>query len=128
MSMEPWCALEVRPRQYLCVRRGEDVDLNKFTQKAEEAIVGAQSLANEQSHGQIEPAHLLLALLRQADGIVPQIIQQLGGDPAGMVLALRGNLQRKAKVHGGAAHLEKRYRLVPRGIGRYAKSSRTAEP
>ena len=37
------------------------MDLNKFTQKAQEAIVGAQALAGEHSHGQIEPEHLLLA-------------------------------------------------------------------
>ena len=51
------------------------MDFNKFTQKAQEAIVGAQSLAGEYSHSLVEPEHLLLALLRQSDGIVPQIVQ-----------------------------------------------------
>ncbi len=57
------------------------MDLNKFTQKAQEAIIAAQSLAGEYSHGQIEPEHLLLALLRQSDGIVPQIVQKLESNP-----------------------------------------------
>ena len=60
-----------------------NVDLDKFTQKAQEAILGAQTLAGEYSHGQIEPTHLLLALLRQSDGIVPQIVQKLEADAGG---------------------------------------------
>ena len=40
------------------------MDLNKFTQKAQEAVLGAQRLAAEQSHSQIEPEHLLLSLLQ----------------------------------------------------------------
>jgi len=81
------------------------MDLNKFTQKAQESIVGAQSLAGEYSHGQIEPEHLLLALLRQTDGIVPQIIQKLEGDPGDMALSLEGELQRKPKVYGATTQV-----------------------
>jgi ATP-dependent Clp protease ATP-binding subunit ClpB len=81
------------------------MDLNKFTQKAQEAIVGAQSLAGEYSHGQIEPAHLLLALLRQSDGIVPQIVQKLEANPAEMALALERELQQKPKVYGATAQV-----------------------
>ncbi|HDQ72490.1 MAG TPA: ATP-dependent chaperone ClpB [Chloroflexi bacterium] len=81
------------------------MDLNKFTQKAQEAIVGAQSLAGEYSHNQIESEHLLLVLLRQSEGIVPQIIKQLGGQPAEMALALEGEIQRKHKVYGGATQV-----------------------
>jgi hypothetical protein len=49
--------------------------LDKFTQKAQEAIFEAQSLAEAHNHAQIEPEHLLLALLQQADGVAPQVIQ-----------------------------------------------------
>jgi ATP-dependent Clp protease ATP-binding subunit ClpB len=81
------------------------MDLNKFTQKAQEAIASAQSLAGEYSHSQIEPEHLLLALLRQSDGIVPQIVQKLEGDPGEMALSLGGELQRKPKVYGTTAQV-----------------------
>ena len=81
------------------------MDLNKFTQKAQEAVLGAQSLAGEYSHGQIEPEHLLLALLRQSDGIVPQIVQRLEANPGEMALALEGALQRKPKVYGATAQV-----------------------
>jgi ATP-dependent Clp protease ATP-binding subunit ClpB len=81
------------------------MDLNRLTQKAQEAIVGAQSLAKEHSHGQIEPEHLLLALLRQADGIVPQIVQKLEANPAKMALALDRTLDEKAKVYGATTQV-----------------------
>jgi ATP-dependent Clp protease ATP-binding subunit ClpB len=81
------------------------MDLNRFTQKAQEAVVGAQSLAGEYSHGQIEPLHLLLALLRQSEGIVPQIVQKLEANPAEMALAVEGELQRKPKVHGATTQM-----------------------
>jgi len=81
------------------------MDLDKFTQKAQEATLGAQSLAGEYSHGQIEPEHLLLALLRQPDGIVPQIVHKLEANPAEMALAIEGELQRKAKVYGATTQV-----------------------
>jgi len=54
------------------------MNLQKFTQKAQEALVQAQTLAGDYSHSQIEPEHLLLALLAQEGGVVPQIVQRLG--------------------------------------------------
>jgi len=55
--------------------------LDRFTQKAQEAIFEAQEQARGYNHGQIEPEHLLLALLQQVDGVVPQIVQGLGQNP-----------------------------------------------
>jgi len=81
------------------------VDPNKLTQKAQEAVIAARSLAKEHSHGQIEPEHLLLALLRQADGIVPQIVQKLEANPAEMALALERALDEKPKVYGATAQV-----------------------
>jgi len=81
------------------------MDLNHYTQKAQEAVSAAQSLAGEYSHGQIEPEHLLLALLRQSDGVVPQIVNKLERNPQEMALALEGELQRKPKVYGATAQV-----------------------
>ena len=41
------------------------MNLNKFTEKAQEAVVGAQALASELNHAQIEPEHLLVTLAEQ---------------------------------------------------------------
>ncbi|HEY73052.1 MAG: ATP-dependent chaperone ClpB [Chloroflexi bacterium] len=81
------------------------MDLDKFTQKAQEAVIGAQSLAEEYNHSQIEPEHLLLALLRQPEGIAPQVIKKLEADPAQMAQSLAGELQLKHKVYGATAQV-----------------------
>jgi ATP-dependent Clp protease ATP-binding subunit ClpB len=76
------------------------MDLNRYTQKAQEAILAAQSLAEEYNHSQIEPSHLLLALLRQSEGVVPQVISRLDVNPAALATALERELQRKPRVQG----------------------------
>jgi ATP-dependent Clp protease ATP-binding subunit ClpB len=81
------------------------MDLNRFTEKAQEAILQAQSLAGEYSHAQIEGEHLLLALLRQTDGVVPQVVQGLGLQPGALIQQLQGELNRKPKVYGGATQV-----------------------
>src|SRR6266511_3198164 len=52
-------------------------DTNRFTQKSQEAIVTAQYLAERNGNSQVEPEHLLLALLEQADGVVPQVLGKM---------------------------------------------------
>jgi ATP-dependent Clp protease ATP-binding subunit ClpB len=54
------------------------MNLNKYTQKAQEAILAAQTTAEEMNHSQIEGLHLLSALLNQEDGVVPQIVNRIG--------------------------------------------------
>ena len=53
------------------------MNMNKLTEKAQEAIVAAQRLAEERHHTQLEPEHLLHALVAQEDGVVPAILQRL---------------------------------------------------
>jgi len=77
------------------------MDLNRFTEKAREALLQAQTLAGEYSHGQIEGEHLLLALLRQSDGVVPMIVQGLGLQTNMLIQQIEGELGRKPKVYGG---------------------------
>ncbi len=57
------------------------MNMNQFTEKAQEALVAAQRLAQGRNHSQIEPGHLLVALLEQSEGLVPRIVQMLGLDP-----------------------------------------------
>jgi ATP-dependent Clp protease ATP-binding subunit ClpB len=81
------------------------MDLNKYTQKAQEAILAAQGLAQEHSHSQIEPVHVLLALLRQSDGVVPQVVQRLGASPGLLITDLEAELSRRPKAYGATAQL-----------------------
>jgi ATP-dependent Clp protease ATP-binding subunit ClpB len=53
---------------------------DRFTVKSQEAVAAAQALAAERHNSEIAPAHLLVALVRQADGLVVPILQKLGAD------------------------------------------------
>ncbi len=67
------------------------MNLDKFTQKSQEAIFSAQQIAQEYHHQTIEPIHLELALIRQEGGVVPAIVTKV----AGSTLALRDELERE---------------------------------
>jgi ATP-dependent Clp protease ATP-binding subunit ClpB len=53
---------------------------DRFTVKSQEAVAAAQALAAERRNSEVTPAHLLVALLRQEDGLVVPIMQKLGAD------------------------------------------------
>jgi ATP-dependent Clp protease ATP-binding subunit ClpB len=78
------------------------MDLNKYTEKAREAVLAAQQFAEELNHAQIEPEHLLVTLIEQADGIVPSVLRKLEVDPQGLARTLRTELDRTAKAYGGS--------------------------
>ncbi len=54
------------------------MQLEKFTMKSQEALQGAQSLAQSKGHQQIEPEHLLKTLLSQPKGIVASVLKKMG--------------------------------------------------
>jgi len=78
------------------------MDLNKYTEKAQEAVLGAQSLAEELNHSQIEPEHLLAALLNQRDGVVPQVVEKMGISSTYLADQTRKLLAAKPRVYGAA--------------------------
>ncbi len=73
---------------------------DKFTEKAQEALLNAQELVRQFHHSQMESEHLLLALVEQADGIVPQVLAKAGLTPAALRGRLRAELERLPKVTG----------------------------
>ncbi|MEO1082702.1 MAG: Clp protease N-terminal domain-containing protein [Acidobacteriota bacterium] len=54
------------------------MDMNKLTQKSQEAVQGAQSKAVEFSHQQVDAEHLLLVLLEDTNGLVSRVLQKAG--------------------------------------------------
>ena len=78
------------------------MNLNTFTEKAQEALVAAPRLAASLSHAQVEPEHLLVTLGEQAGGIVPALFQKLGQPAGPIALALKDSLGRLPKAHGGS--------------------------
>ncbi len=99
------------------------MNLDKFTQKSQEALLAAQRIAEELHHQQIEPAHLLLALLRQEDGVVPALVTRVAGSPAALREEVTQDLESRPKVYGAAAQvgLARPTSDVLDGAARYAK-------
>ncbi len=76
------------------------LNMNKLTEKAQEALLGAQNLAQELHHSAIEPEHLLAALLQQSEGVVPQVIASLGANPELLDRQVREELAKLAQAYG----------------------------
>lgn len=73
------------------------MDLNKLTDKAQEAVLAAQAMANAHGPALIQPAHLLLALLRQADGVVPAVVAGAGVNAHDLAEEVSRELERLPK-------------------------------
>src|SRR5215831_7404067 len=76
------------------------MDINRFTEKLQEAIRSAQSKAVRYGHQQIDVEHLLAVLLEQEGGLASSILQKAGLDPAAIRARLETELDRMPKVSG----------------------------
>ena len=89
------------------------MNLNKFTEKAQEAVLAAPQLASELSHPQAEPEHLLVTLVEQPNGVVPSVFRKLDVEPSAVAGAVRAALAKQPKAHGGSEpQLSPRLRVV----------------
>ncbi len=89
------------------------MNINKYTEKAQEALLAAQQLAEQMSHAQIEPEHLLVALVEQREGIVPEVLRKMAADPAQIAQSARELLSRIPSAYGGSQPgLSPRLKLV----------------
>ncbi len=75
-------------------------DPTRLTAKAIEAVEEAQKEAARRHHQQITPSHLLLALIRQPEGLVPRLLAKLGADVQPLVADLERDLDRQPRVTG----------------------------
>ena len=76
------------------------MDLNRLTEKSQQALSEAQSLAVRLGHTEVDGEHLLAALLAQPEGLVPRLVSQAGGDPGRLRDELESELARRPKVTG----------------------------
>jgi ATP-dependent Clp protease ATP-binding subunit ClpB len=76
------------------------MDPNHLTQKSQEALHDAQTRALRFGHTEVDGEHLLLALLDQAEGIVPRLLAQAGADPDQLRRGLEAELGRRPRVSG----------------------------
>jgi len=99
------------------------MNIDKYTQKSQEALLGAQRLAQELNHQSIEPTHLLLALLREEEGVVPALVTRVAGSVFALREELQKDLEQRPRVYGAAGEvgLSKPAMDVLTAAERYAK-------
>ncbi|MFD6824641.1 ATP-dependent chaperone ClpB [Streptomyces sp. NPDC060085] len=79
------------------------MDMNRLTQKSQEALQEAQTAAVGMGHTEVDGEHLLLALLDQDDGLIPRLLQQAGTGPEELRAAVSEELSRRPKATGPGA-------------------------
>ena len=77
------------------------MQLDKLTQKSQEALQDAQRIASEHSHQEMDGEHLLLALIGQSESLVPELLARIGVPPAKLQPDLEKELARRHKIQGG---------------------------
>ncbi len=75
--------------------------IEKLTIKSQQALQAAQSAAVEGGHAEIQPEHLLHALLNQEDGLVPVLLNRVGADVDRLRRRVRELLEAMPRVEGG---------------------------
>src|SRR3990167_11468948 len=88
------------------------MNLNKFTEKAQEAVINAQNLATELAHAEVAPEHLLVALVEQSGGIVPSVLRKMTIDPARVAADGRKLLDALPKAYGAELRFSPRMKLI----------------
>src|ERR1700716_445117 len=88
------------------------MNLNKLTDKAQEAVVEAQRVAEGRQHTQVEPEHLLSALVVQENGVVPAILEKLGVSPTQVSQRLNTTLNgfARATTPGQQVYVSQRFK------------------
>jgi len=74
--------------------------MEKLTVKSQEALADAQRITHEYSHQAVDGEHLLLALLGQAESLVPELLERIGVPPATLQSSVEAELARRPKVSG----------------------------
>ena len=85
------------------------MNAQNYTQKSLEAIQAAQKLTIENQNQQIEQIHLLAALLRQENGLVPQLLKKMGLTPESLEAAVDAELNKLPRVTGSGREADKYY-------------------
>src|SRR5205814_6499296 len=77
------------------------MNINKYTEKAREAVASAIEIAQQLNNPQLEPEHLLVALVEQREGIVPELLRKMGRDVSAIARGARDLLRTLPQAYGG---------------------------
>jgi ATP-dependent Clp protease ATP-binding subunit ClpB len=85
------------------------MDINRFTEKAQEAVRAAQTVATRHSNQQLEVEHLMLALLQQQGGLVPSVLTRAGVNVEPLANAIETEINKMPKVTGPTGPVDQIY-------------------
>ena len=102
------------------------MNTNQYTQKTLEALQSAQTIAAAHQNQQVEQAHLLLALLQQDGGLIPQLLKKMGVSVESLTAAAQAAVEKLPGVSGSGRDADKFY--ISRGMDSLmAEAERTAQ-
>ena len=81
------------------------MNIEKYTQKMQGAILDAQSIANSYGHQQLEIAHVHYAIISDSDGLIPKLLEAMNVDVKSLKDDLKSDLEKLPKVSGSSAQL-----------------------
>ncbi|NBQ54518.1 MAG: type VI secretion system ATPase TssH, partial [Proteobacteria bacterium] len=76
------------------------MDINKLTQKSQEALQEAQKMAIESGHNEVDVDHLLISLLRQSGGLIPKLVSSAGANTDALIQRIEAGLSKKPRTSG----------------------------
>jgi ATP-dependent Clp protease ATP-binding subunit ClpB len=79
------------------------MDMDRFTDKAQEAIGTAQEIALRMNHQQVDGEHIHLALLTQEEGLIPRLVSFMGLNTELLINDVKKELEKQPAVYGTAA-------------------------
>ena len=87
------------------------MNIEKYTQNAQQAIMDCQSIAVSEGHQMLDGEHLHMALLMQKDGLIPKLLKYLNVDTTAVIADLQEQLEKLPKVSGNADNMYSSRRL-----------------
>ena len=88
---------------------GIHMDMNKLTQKSQEAFYDAQNLAVRYGHQEVDAENVALALIKQENGLIPRLLEKMNVPVRNIAGAIENELNRKPKVSGAGQESGKIY-------------------
>ncbi len=78
------------------------MNLERFTTRAQEALIAAQRLAEENGNPELDTAHILAALLSQPQGVVPQVVNKIAANADDVLRDVMAVIDNKPRISGNA--------------------------